>query len=86
MKFLGQIINERGICPDPAKIAALHNVSEPKCVADVRRFLGMMSKFLPTLADTIQPLRKLLKASVTGPEKTTQNTHIHIMVHISCSV
>ena len=66
VKFLGQIINGKGICPDPAKIAAIQNVSEPKCVADVCRFLGMtnqMSKFLPSLADTTQPLRELLKTN-----------------------
>ena len=41
-------------------------LSEPKCVADVCRFLGMtnqMSKFLPSLADTTQPLRELLKTN-----------------------
>ena len=66
VKFLGHIIDDKGIHPDPAKIAAIQNVSEPKCVADVRRFLGManqMSKFLPSLADTTQPLRELLKAN-----------------------
>ena len=66
VKFLGQIIDNTGIRPDPAKIAVIHNVSKPKCIADVCSFLGMtnqMSKFLPSLADTIQPLRELLKAN-----------------------
>ena len=67
MKFLGQLIDDKGIHPDPAKIAAIQNVSEPKRVADVRRFLGManqMNKFLPSLADTTQLLRELLKANM----------------------
>ena len=66
MKFLGQIIDDKGIHPDPAKIATIQNVSEPKCVTDVRHFLGManqMSKFLPSLADTTLLLRELLKAN-----------------------
>ena len=66
VKFLGQIIDDKGIRPDPGKIAAIQNVSEPKCVNDVRRFLGMtnqMSKFLPGLADKTQPLRELLKSN-----------------------
>ena len=66
VKFLGQIIDDKGIYPDPAKIAGIQNVSELKCIADVRRFLDMtnqMSKFLPNLADTTQPLRELLKAN-----------------------
>ena len=29
VKFLGQIIDDNGICPDPGKIAAIQNVSEP---------------------------------------------------------
>ena len=37
VKFLGQIIDDKGIHPDPAKIAAIQNISEPKCVADIRR-------------------------------------------------
>ena len=32
VKFLGQIIDDKGIRPDPGKIAAIQNVSEPKCV------------------------------------------------------
>ena len=66
VKFLGQIIDDNGIRPDPGKIAAMQNVSEPKCVSDVHRFLGMtnqMSKFLPGLADKTQPLRELLKSN-----------------------
>ena len=66
VKFLGQIIDDNGICPDPGKIVAIQNVSEPKCVTDVRRFLGMtnqMSKFLPGLADKTQPLRELLRSN-----------------------
>ena len=58
VKFLGQIIDDNGICPDPSKIAAIQNVSEPKCVSGVHRFLGMInqiSKFLPGLADKTQP-------------------------------
>ena len=41
VKFLGQVIDNKGICPDPTKIVAIQNVSEPKCVTDVCCFLGM---------------------------------------------
>ena len=43
VKFLGQIIDDNGIRPDPGKIAAMQNVSEPKCVCDVHRFLQCAS-------------------------------------------
>ena len=58
VKFLEQIIDDNRIRPDPNKIAAIQNVSEPKCVSDVHHFLGMtnqMSKFLAGLADKTQP-------------------------------
>ena len=66
VKFLGQIIDNNSIHPDSGKIAAIQNVSEPKCVSDIHCFLGMtnqMSKFLPGLADKTQPLRELLKSN-----------------------
>ena len=69
VKFLGQIIDDNGIRPDPGKIAAIQNVSEPKCVSDVHRFLGMtnqISKFLPGLADKTQPLREPQKKAFTS--------------------
>ena len=66
VKFLGQIIDDNGIRPDPGKISAIQNVNESKFVSDVHRFLGMtnqMSKFLTGPADETQPLRELLKSN-----------------------
>ena len=57
--FLGQVIDEHGVRPDPEKISAIRNVREPTCVSDVRCFLEMlnqMSKFSPNLAETTKPL------------------------------
>ena len=61
--FLGQIVDESGIRPDPDKINAIRNVPVPTNVGDIRRFLGtvnQMSKFAPNLADVTKPLRDLL--------------------------
>ncbi len=63
VKFLGHVIDETGIKPDPDKVFAIQKVPPPGNVGDVRRFLGManqMSKFAPNLADITQPLRELL--------------------------
>ena len=43
VKFLGQVVDRNGICPDPEKVAAIQNVKSPSNVGDVRRFLGMVN-------------------------------------------
>lgn len=61
--FLGQVVDESGIKPDPSKVAAIRNVPVPTNVGDIRRFLGtvnQMSKFAPNLAEVTKPLRDLL--------------------------
>ena len=40
VQFLGQIVDESGIRPDPDKINAIRNVRVPTNVGDIRRFLG----------------------------------------------
>ena len=61
--FLGQVVDEAGIKPDPSKVAAIRNVPVPTNVGDIRRFLravNQMSKFAPNLAEVTKPLRDLL--------------------------
>ena len=63
VKFLGHIIDQFGISPDPDKITAICQLKRPESVSEVWRFLGManqMSKFAPHLADKTKPLRDLL--------------------------
>ena len=63
IKFLGQVLGEEGIQPDPNKIAAIQKMKEPQNISDLRRFLGMvnqLSKFSPQLAEKTKPLRDLL--------------------------
>ena len=62
-KFLGHVIDQEGIKPDPLKVQAIQDMEEPKSVNDLRRFLGMcnqLSKFSPDLAETTKPIRDLL--------------------------
>ena len=61
--FLGQIVDESGIRPDPDKLDAISNVLVPVNVGDIRRFLGtvnQMTKFALNLADITKSLRDLL--------------------------
>lgn len=63
IKYLGYVINKDGISPDPDKTAAIMNMSPPRNVSELRRFLGMVnqfSKFSPYLSELTHPLRQLL--------------------------
>ena len=53
VKFLGHIIDDAGIHPDPDKVSAIQQLKAPKNVAELRRFLGMvtyLSKFTSNLS------------------------------------
>ena len=63
MKFLGQILSDVGVEPDPERVAAIVKLREPENASDVRRFLGMvnqLSKFTSNLAEKTKPLCDLL--------------------------
>lgn len=65
VRFLGQLVDETGVKPDPEKVQAICQMSAPKTVTEVRRFLGMinqLSKFSPHLANLTKPLRDLLSS------------------------
>ena len=65
VQFVGHIIDQHGIHADPEKVSAITEMDACRNVADVRRFLGMvsqLSKFSPQLATLTEPLRSLLQA------------------------
>ena len=63
--FLGHVINEQGISPDPARTSAILKMKRPESITELRRFMGMVNqlgKFSPNLAEISQPLRELLSS------------------------
>ena len=66
IKFMGEIVSSEGIAPDPEKITAIQNLSQPTCKNDLQKFLGMvnyLARFLPELSHSTEVLRELLKKS-----------------------
>lgn len=64
IRYLGHIINKRGIRPDPNKIEAVQKFPIPKTVRQVKSFLGLASyyrKFIENFSKTSEPINKLLK-------------------------
>ncbi|UYV69307.1 K02A2.6-like [Cordylochernes scorpioides] len=63
INFLGHILDEDGIRPDPAKIEAVAKMPAPTDVHGVRRFLGMVNHlghFVENLSEIVAPLNQLL--------------------------
>lgn len=64
MTFIGDVISEQGVQPDPKKVAAILNMERPQNQQDVQRFLGMINyqrKFIPDLSTKSAQLRSLLE-------------------------
>ena len=75
MPFLGQIVSNDGIRPDPQKVQAIKEMKSPQNVTEVRRFLGManqLAKFSLPLVDHTKPLRELLEKDTAWTWDTPQ--------------
>lgn len=63
VKYMGSILTAEGLRPDPEKVSAITNMKRPENVKAVQRFIGLatyLSRFLPHLSETCEPLRRLL--------------------------
>ena len=64
VEFLGMRVSEDGISVCSKKLHMVEKATAPKDVAELRSFLGFINfllKFIPNLAETTQPMSKLLK-------------------------
>lgn len=64
LKYLGHIVGEGNISPDPGGIAPILEYPQPKSAKDIRRLLGMAGwyrRFIPNFATMSAPLSDLLK-------------------------
>ncbi|XP_050077299.1 uncharacterized protein LOC126564332 [Anopheles maculipalpis] len=63
IRYLGHIIDSRGLRPDPAKIDAIKKLPPPKDVTGVRSFIGAINfyaKFILNMRNLRYPLDKFL--------------------------
>ena len=59
VKFLGHLITDKGIKPDPSKTEAVQNFPVPTSKTEVRAFLGLCSyyrRFIKNFASVAKPL------------------------------
>ena len=62
--FLGYLISDKGLAPDPAKVKAVEEWPEPRNVKDVQSFLGLANyyrKFVENFSKIAGPLTNLTK-------------------------
>ena len=73
--YLGHIVSSSGVATDPDKVTAVKNWPTPKCVPEVRSFLGFVGyyrRFCPdfaTVAKTLEPADQqgdLVQMGTTG--------------------
>ena len=61
--FLGDLLTDTGVKPDPKKVSAIRNMPKPKDKAGIQRFLGMvtyLAKWIPEMSQKTAPLRELI--------------------------
>ena len=62
--FMGHVISDQGVEPDPSKVKAINDMPAPVDKQGVMRFCGMvnyLNTFCPHLSQTIRPLFELTK-------------------------
>lgn len=75
VQYLGHVISEHGIAPDPIKVKAIQDIPTPQTVKEVKSFLGLPSyylRFIPNCSKIAQPLIHLLTKNTKfswGPEQ-----------------
>jgi hypothetical protein len=76
MKFLGFVIDERGIRVDPEKVSCIARYPVPQTLKEVRRFHGMASyyrRFVPNFAHVAGPITDLTASA----KKKIEWTQLH---------
>ena len=64
VSFMGHIFSKEGLKIDPDKVKAILEMSRPEDVEGVQRlngFINYLAKFLPRLADQMEPIRRLTR-------------------------
>ena len=65
VRYMGHLLTENGLKPDPQKIEAIDRMPPPTDVQGVQRINGVvnyLARFVPNLSERLEPLRALTRA------------------------
>ena len=89
VKFLGHMVSSEGVSCDPDKISCVRDWETPRCVTEVRSFVGFASyyrRFIPDFAKIASPLTKLTEKNSRfnwTEECAEQGTTLSASKHLS---
>ncbi|XP_055388193.1 uncharacterized protein LOC129616589 [Condylostylus longicornis] len=88
IKYLGHIFSSHVISSDPTKIDAIKNMSTPKCVKDLQRFLGMVNylgPYIKNLSIETSNLRSLLKKETVWNWNSSHESEFNKIKSLLCN-
>lgn len=83
--YLGHVINEKGVLPNPEKTRVVDNYPVPKTPKQVKQFLGLIGyyrRFVPNFAQIAKPLTTLLKKDTPFRWTETQQESFKQFKHL----
>lgn len=88
VKYLGHLISEQGVRPDPAKVEVVRDISTPTSVKAVRSFLGLASyyrRFIRGFSTLAAPLTHLTKKNARFQWTDDCETAFQTIKQLLCS-
>ena len=85
ISYVGHILSQDGIKPEPRKVQAIMKLEIPENKEELQRFLGMityLSKFILNYSQTLAPLRTLLEKDCEWHWEEQQN--VAFSAHHKC--
>lgn len=86
--YLGHVITENGVKPDPQKIKAVTEFKTPKNEKEIKSFLGLAGyyrRFIKNFSNITFPLTKLLRKNETFKWTAIQNSSFENLKTLLCS-
>ena len=87
VEYLGHIVTNKGIRPDPKKISAIKDYPSPTSVRDVRAFLGLVGyyrRFIKDFAEIAKPLTELTRKDVSFNWELNQEEAFQVLRNSLC--